>query len=813
LLPLLRSTGVYPGLLKYVENPADKRSYRGYNDRGQTTRTWGHVPNPTENVYDSYGQRTTLKTFRGGTGWDGSTWPESPGDSDDAAWTLHEATGLLNQKTYDDSTSVVYTYTSDGKLYTRKWARNAADGKVTTYGYDPNTGELTSVDYDAAWNMTDLAYTYDRLGRRATVTDAAGTRSFACNSTTLLPATETYDENGMFGAKVITQVYQDGSGGTLAGRWAGVQVGTANDPDADHAAAYGFDAYGRLNHVTGPGLPTGDGTNNGAWYSFVSGSELVDQLLFKNSSATVKAWVDWSYEDERDLVTAVESSFGDLTTYTTISKYAYGNDSRGRREHVVRTGSAFASSHMDLWQHNDRNELTRSERHAGTDPNSPGAEDTALRRVYAYDPIGNRSTSTEGTGAQTTYTSNNLNQYDPVVTATSPQTGQRLKYDLDGNLTEAFVTGDLDGDGQVGQSDLGILMAAYGKCQGESGYNAAANLSDASMCSSDPNLPVIDQADLGLLLSVYGLQATGAIRAKFTWDAENRLVGWEPLLFVSGAKKVEFKYDYLGRRIEKKVHQWTLSDPNDPNTGAWQPHETRRFIWNNWLLLLELDSDGNVLRKLTWGRDLSGSLDGAGGIGGLLAIQDANGTTTGENHETDDLRYVYFYDANGNVGQVIDLAAPSASASIKAHYEYDAYGNLLVQSGSYAAANPYRFSTKPWDDETGLGYWGYRYYDPRLGRWISRDPIEELGGAHLYSYVHNRPASLFDAHGQYCTSSVCAAPQTPPPPAPSPCPILDNPFGPCRLNPMCWCIMLFGPPPRDTVWGFDGNLLIGAVYR
>ncbi len=704
--------GVYPGRLKFVEDPADKRSYFGYNDRGQTIRTWGHVPNPTENVYDGYGQRTTLKTFRGGSDWDGSTWPGSPGDSDDTTWTFHEATGLLNQKTYDDGTSIVYTYTSDGKLYTRKWARNASDGKVTTYTYDADTGELTDVDYDAAWSMTDLAYTYDRLGRRKTVTDAAGARTFAYDPDTLQPTTETFN-SGLFSGKLITQVYQDGTSGTLAGRWAGVQIGTANDPDADYAAAYGFDAYGRLNHVTGPGLPTGDGTDNGAWYSFETGSELVDKLLFKNSSATVKGWVDWSYEDDRDLVAAVENSFGDLTTYTTISKYAYGNDSRGRREHVVRTGSAFASSHMDLWQYNDRNELTRSERHAGTDPNSPGTEDTGLRRVYAYDPIGNRSTSTEGTGAQTTYTSNNLNQYDPVVTATSPQTGQRLKYDLDGNLTEAYVTGDINGDGNVDMSDLGALLAAYGTCEGQQGYNPNANISP-----NDPGPQCIDMSDLGVLLSVYGLQATGAIRAKFTWDAENRLVGWEPLLFVSGAKKVEFKYDYFGRRIEKKVYTY--------NGSSWSLSETRRFIWNNWLLLLELDGDGNVLRKLTWGRDLSGSLDGAGGIGGLLAVQDANGTTTGENHESDDLRYVCFYDANGNVGQVIDLAAASASASIKAHYEYDAYGNVPVQSGSYASANPYRFSTKPWDDETGLGSWGLRYYDPRLGRWSSPDPLADV---------------------------------------------------------------------------------------
>ena len=122
---------------------------------------------------------------------------------------------------------------------------------------------------------------------------------------------------------------------------------------------------------------------------------------------------------------------------------------------------------------------------------------------------------------------------------------------------------------------------------------------------------------------------------------------------------------------------------------------------------------------------LPASLDGAGGIGGLLAIQDANGTNTGQDPESDDLRYVNFYDANGNVGQVIDLAHDpnDPTGAIKAHYEYDPYGNIVVQSGSYAAANPYRFSTKPWDDETGLGDWGKRLYDPRLGRWINRDPL------------------------------------------------------------------------------------------
>ena len=85
--------------------------------------------------------------------------------------------------------------------------------------------------------------------------------------------------------------------------------------------------------------------------------------------------------------------------------------------------------------------------------------------------------------------------------------------------------------------------------------------------------------------------------------------------------------------------------------------------------------------------------------------------------------YVYMYDANGNVGQLVD----AAGGALAAHYEYDPFGNTLVASGSEAGSNPFRFSTKYFDTETGLYYYGYRYYSPELGRWISRDPIGEQG--------------------------------------------------------------------------------------
>jgi len=70
-----------------------------------------------------------------------------------------------------------------------------------------------------------------------------------------------------------------------------------------------------------------------------------------------------------------------------------------------------------------------------------------------------------------------------------------------------------------------------------------------------------------------------------------------------------------------------------------------------------------------------------------------------------------------------------------------------ADSSGYAAANLFRFSTKWFDAETGLGYWGYRYYTPELGRWMNRDPMEEYGGTQLYNFLGNTPPGKYDALG------------------------------------------------------------------
>jgi RHS repeat-associated protein len=138
------------------------------------------------------------------------------------------------------------------------------------------------------------------------------------------------------------------------------------------------------------------------------------------------------------------------------------------------------------------------------------------------------------------------------------------------------------------------------------------------------------------------------------------------------------------------------------------------------------------VRSFLWGTDLSGSQQGAGGVGGLLAVKDEDGTD-----------YFVGMDGNGNVAALVH----GTTATVSATYEYGPFGEVVRGSGAMARKNPFRFSTKYQDDETDLLYYGYRYYSASLGRWLSRDPMEERGGHNLYGFVQNDPGFWFDALG------------------------------------------------------------------
>ncbi len=93
-------------------------------------------------------------------------------------------------------------------------------------------------------------------------------------------------------------------------------------------------------------------------------------------------------------------------------------------------------------------------------------------------------------------------------------------------------------------------------------------------------------------------------------------------------------------------------------------------------------------------------------------------------------RTKYYYDANGNVGDLADT-----SGHFVAHYEYGPFHETLRLIGTIAQANPFRSSTKFADIETGNVYYGYRYYLPGTSRWLNRDPIEEPANSAFLTFI------------------------------------------------------------------------------
>ena len=104
--------------------------------------------------------------------------------------------------------------------------------------------------------------------------------------------------------------------------------------------------------------------------------------------------------------------------------------------------------------------------------------------------------------------------------------------------------------------------------------------------------------------------------------------------------------------------------------------------------------------------------------------------------------YFPLYDNNGNVTDYV-----SETGEVVASYAYDAFGRTIAQLGAMADTFPFRFSTKYYDAEANLYYYGYRYYSPELGRWLTRDPIEEYGGDNLYAFCGNNGVARADSHG------------------------------------------------------------------
>src|SRR6185436_2481339 len=175
------------------------------------------------------------------------------------------------------------------------------------------------------------------------------------------------------------------------------------------------------------------------------------------------------------------------------------------------------------------------------------------------------------------------------------------------------------------------------------------------------------------------------------------------------------------------------------HNSAWLTNSETRYIYDGNLVFQERNVLNLPTVTYTRENDLSGSREGAGGIGGLLCRYDHQNFTAA----------FYHVDGNGNVTALVN-----SSQAIVAKYSYDPFGNLLAKAGSLADGNVYRFSSKEFNQNSGLVYYLYRYYEPNLQRWLNRDPIGDAGfqtGFFLMSNAkfNNISAALDDGPNSY----------------------------------------------------------------
>jgi RHS repeat-associated protein len=181
---------------------------------------------------------------------------------------------------------------------------------------------------------------------------------------------------------------------------------------------------------------------------------------------------------------------------------------------------------------------------------------------------------------------------------------------------------------------------------------------------------------------------------------------------------ISYKYDGLGRRIEKNVDG-----------------KITRYVYDNEDIILEYDGEGNLIAEYIHGP----------GIDEPLMMKRDNQT------------YYYIADALGSIRALVDT-----QGFIRQMYEYNAFGEIvqvLDEEGAPipiedAIPNPYTFTDREYDPETGLYYYRARYYDPRLGRFLQEDPFKGFldipHSLNLYLYAYNNPIKYIDPWGLIC---------------------------------------------------------------
>ena len=659
---------------------------QGYNLLGQLTNVGDAVGSRTF-TYNNQGRLTQVQTPEGrvfGAVYDAENRPTTQTNANGVVLSqTYDRLGRVLTRTFPDTGVERFGYGPAGVLsYTNQL------GKITRYVYD-TAGRLTA-EIDA--NLKTNLYGYSAAGDLVSLThggntttwgyDMFGRVNFKTNALNSRILAYTYDEVGHLktrtsAAKGTTTYGYDDVGNLLS-------VNYPISPDV----AFTYDAVNRLATMTDAVGPTTFHYDAGGNLDYEDGPWATDRVTYVHHASAphlrtgftlqqpAGTWTQtWNYDGAHRIET-LASPAGEFG-------YAYlpGVVGSGQATRLVQVlflpNLATIVNDFDT---SGRQTWTLLYNEAQTLLNAHG---------YSYNA-----------GWQRTF---------HVRTDSSHVA---LGYDNIGQLQSAV------GSGGLSTENLGYLYDAAWNLRGRTnnGVVLPFGVNSLNHLTSGPK-------------PAYGYDSNGNLRVEssgrvFTCDDENQLVQ----VYQSGQYLQGFDYDGLGRMRKCTNYTWT---------GAWTVTGETRYLYDGRRVIQERNSANVPTVTYTRGTDLSGTFEGAGGIGGLLARSHGYSGGSWATHS------LYHADVGGNVTKLID----AGNHAVKATYKYDPYGNTLTADGDLAAANVYRFSSKEWHASSGLYYYGFRFYEPNLQRWLNRDPIGERGGVNMHRFVNNSPLNLIDRSG------------------------------------------------------------------
>jgi len=631
-----------------------------------------------------------------------------------------DLTNLIDQK----SDSTAWGYDQYGRVTNKM---DATISTILTYDYDADNRLTnrwsaqkgnTGYKYDAVGNLTNvvyptshaLAFGYDADNRMTSMSDAVGTTSFTYTQTGQLAS-----ETGPWTNDAVAYTYVD----RLR-----TELDLQQPNAADWIQTYVYDSANRMSGITSPA-----GTFNYFYNPGLAGaatsSSLVAEISLPNGAMITNTFDN----NARELGTLLLNNGG-----SNLDSYTYTYNVGNQRTSVQRAGVG------------DTNTANYGYDVIGQVLSDTASEGTTNRLNeqlhYGFDPAGNLAFRTNNALIQN-FAVNSLNELTSntnggTLTVMGTTTSKATAVTV--NSTAAGVYGDA----AFAAQGLG-LTTNYTAIASDSYGRSATNTVTVSLSTN-----VTFQYDLNGNLTNDGLRS-------FAYDDENELIQ----VWVTNQWMSQFAYDAKMRRRIRQEFTWSGS--------SWTQTNAVYYVYDGNLVIQERGINNLPATTYARGKDLSGSLEGAGGIGGLLA------RTTQSYADAPMAGHAFYHsDGNGNVTCLIN-----GSQAIVAKYLYDAFGNILSKSGLLADANLYRFSSKEVHVNSGLVYYLYRYYDPNLQRWPNRDPWREAGfgrtrkqnavwtrpsadprfGLDLYRFVENQPPNGRDSLGLYTISVACLAAQ------------------------------------------------------